>query len=200
MIFSIGSGRCVNEAFLVSKGYDILCSDLEWPCKEQTLLLFPELKFMVFDVMSDTMEYRFDCVISLSMCYLFDKNDLQKAFKKIYDIIKPGGRFILDPGGAEDSAMTYFIDEIVCRFEAQIGRLKNFRESQVVEKKWHGYRSKNYEIVSVSESVGFKPHSFKVANYTTEIERSRLLTGLPAVLRKVIGRHMPYVRLFTFIK
>ena len=80
-ILSIGSGRCINELLLMEEGFDITCSDLDQPCREETLKLFPGLKFIKYDVTSEPFKRKFDCVVSLSMFYLFDEEILAKISK-----------------------------------------------------------------------------------------------------------------------
>ncbi len=199
-ILSIGSGRCANELFFVDKGFNILCSDLGQPCKDETRRLFPELMFKNIDILSDIIDGGFDCVISFSMFYLFGQEKILDLFKKIYGLIKPGGKFILDPGAAEDNSITYIIDEVICPLEARIAGLLRWRNPFIISKKHHGYRSRNNEIISIAKKAGFTFNDLSAGDYLTETERSRIFGRLPIKLREAVGRHAPYVRIFTFVK
>ena len=202
-ILSIGSGRCVNELLLIEDGFNIICSDLEQPCREKTLSLFPNLKFVKYDIISSSFEYKVDCIISLSIFYLFDENELLMIFKNIAKNLKPGGRFIFDPGGAVDSFVTYLNDEIIYKFETNfIWMIQKLRRRKcAVIKKHQGYRSKNDEITSVAKKAGFALSKIECFDYSTEIKKRSILLGkFPDKIINTIGRFIPYVRMFTFVK
>ena len=202
-ILSIGSGRCVNELLLIEEGFNITCSDLEQPCREETLRLFPELRFVRYDVTSLPFGRRFDCIISLSVLCLFDENALLRIFKNIAESLKPGGRFIVDIGGAVDNFITRINDEAVCRLEVElICMIQRLRQRRCVVTRRHGgYRTKNDEIISIAEKAGLTLHNLKCSDYLTEIgKRSILLGRLPKRFINAIGAHIPYVRIFTFVK
>lgn len=202
-ILSVGSGRSINELLLIEDGFDIVCSDLELPCKEEVLRLFPNLRFVKYDVTTFPFKTKFDSVISLEMFYLFDKNTLSRVFKNVAECLKAGGRFILCPGGAEDNLFSYINDEIICNCEANllhiVQRLR--RRECVVTKKHQGYRTKDEEIVSAAEGVGFNLCNLEKTDYLTEFGmRSILLGKVPKRIIGIIGRVIPCVRMFTFMK
>lgn len=202
-ILSIGSGRCINELLLIEDGFDIVCSDLGQPCNEETLRLFPNLKFVKYDIRVFPFETKFDSIISLEMFYLFDKNILSRVFKNVAESLKVGGRFILSPGGAEDSLFSYINDEIIINCETNllhiVQRLR--RRECVVTKRHQGYRTKDEEIVSAAEDAGFSLSSLEKADYLTEFGmRSILLGKVPKRIIAIIGKLIPCVRMFTFVK
>lgn len=201
---SIGSGRCVNELLLKEDGYNIICSDLEQPCKEKACRIFPNLRFAEFDITLSPFEYKVDYVLCLGVFFLFDEEDLLEVFKNVADTVKPGGKFIFDPGGAEDNLFTYTLDEFICKHEVWLKWIVQnvIRQKRcVVAKKHHGYRNKNEEIISVAEEAGFTLCDLKCSDYLTECERSILLRMLPKkIIDRVIGPAMPYVRMFAFVK
>lgn len=199
---SIGSGRCANELYFIDKGFDILCSDLGQPYREEALRLFPEMKFRKIDILSDRVDEEFDCVIALGVFHLFDEKKLLEAIERIRGIIKPGGRLIMDLGGAEDNIMTYLIDEFICRIEMWLVRIKRkaLGKKAFLSKKHHGYRSRNSEMISIAEKAGLTFNDLKTYDYLTEVERSWFFAKLPEKVRAIMGRRVPYVRMFTFVK
>src|SRR5438270_491840 len=63
---SIASGRSVNELRLVARGYDIICSDLEPVCPEETRALCARYRFMRWNALTDPLpDGRFEAVMSL---------------------------------------------------------------------------------------------------------------------------------------
>lgn len=74
-ILSIGSGRCANELLLIEDGFNIICSDLDQPCREETLRLFPNLKFVKYDAISSSSKYKVDYIIAES----FSEIDLKRV-------------------------------------------------------------------------------------------------------------------------
>jgi len=70
-IFSIASGRAINEMKLAGDGYQLVCSDLGPICLEQTERLFPQCRYMRWELLSEpTSAQRFDAVMSLCLMYL----------------------------------------------------------------------------------------------------------------------------------
>jgi len=83
-VLSLASGRAVNEMRLVNEGYDILCSDLEPVCPQQTEKLFPGYRFMRFDILRSPLpSAHFDAVLSLGYAYLLDDKNLELFFSRV---------------------------------------------------------------------------------------------------------------------
>ena len=202
-ILSIGSGRCINELLLNEDGFNIICSDLDQPCREETAKIFPNLRFVKYDVRTSHFKHNFDCIISLGVFHLFDEKELLTAFKNISGSLRSGGRLIFDPGGAEENLFTYILDEIVCKYETGLRQLleKLVKHNRyVTAKKHHGYRSRDKEIILVAKEAGFTFHSLRCHDYGTEIERTILLSKLPKKAINRVGKLAPYIRIFTFLK
>lgn len=203
-IFSVGSGRCVNELLLIEDGFNVTCSDLEQPCRNETMRLFPDIRFMEYDITKGPVAHKFDSVISLSMCYLFDEEDLSRVFKNISDNLKPGGTFILDPCGAEDNLGTRFIDDLLCPSEMILIKILKtllHRDGRVITKKHHGYRTTDAEIAAIAGKAGLSLCDIKKYDYFTEFGmRSNIFGMLPRGFVEVFGRAVPYIRMFSFKK
>lgn len=203
-IFSIGSGLCANELLLVDAGFNIICSDLEQPCREETMRLFPRLRFVKYDVTQGPVPGNFDTVISLSMFYLFDDKQLAAVFKNIADGLRPGGTFILDPGGAEDNIGTRIIDDILYPLEIRSIRVLQRilkKKERVVAKKHQGYRTTDAEIISIAGKAGFRLRGTEKYDYFTELGMKGVLFGtMPRRAIEFLGRAVPYIRMFNFRK
>ena len=200
-VLSVASGRCINELRLIEDGYNIICSDLEHYTKEAAKRIFPKLQFYEYDVMKGPFEFKVDCVISLGLLYLFDESEMETLFRNIAMSLKPNGRFILDPGGAEDNGLTYCIDELFCRYEQYL-RLytKQKVDKGSITKKHHGYRNRKEEIQRVAEKTGFKILDYSEFGINLECGRSWTLRKLPRSFREYLGKRVPYVRFFELQK
>jgi SAM-dependent methyltransferase len=203
-VLSIGSGQCVNELLLKEEGFNITCSDLDQFYKKETEKIFPDIRFIKFDITKSSSEHKFDCVISLSMFYLFDEAELLKVFTNVANSLKAGGSFIFDPGGAEDNFLTRIIDDFICVFESHLIKVAQKvirRKHCVVTKKHQGYRTTNNEIIAIARKAGFQLKDIKCVDYISELRfRTRLFGKLPESAARLFGRPAPYVRIFHFKK
>lgn len=207
-ILFIGSGRCEIELLFTKRGFDVTCSDIPVPFKDNLLRLFPELKYFEFDILKSPFREKFDFVISLSVFYQFNKTELFKVFVNTARSLNSNGRFILDVSGAADNLITFLIDEFICRYEAifkNIVKSNFYRDGRyVIKKRPHGFRSTNKEIIGIAEKAGFGLRDLHVVDYRTELLRSifikRLTQKVPQVfyILHSIGRFAPYIRLFDF--
>jgi len=171
--------------------------------------LFPNFKFLEFDVLQGGIDRKFDAVISLSLIYLFDERDLKLFFRNVNNLLKPGGQFILDSAGSPDKFLAYLIHEVLLKYEA---RLRWLLKSVLTRKrlgfvvKHHGYRWTDAEIVACAEQEGFALLEQQNYNFLTEFRRSCLLRRLIKMgpcMEKIfenIGRKIPYVRMFNLKK
>lgn len=102
-----------------------------------------------------------------------------------------------------DNFVAYLNDEIICKFETNfICMIQKLRRRQcVVIKKYQGYRSKNNEIISIAKKAGFTLSNLECSDYSTEIKKRSILLGkFPDKIINTVGRLVPYVRMFTFVK
>lgn len=202
-VLSVGSGRCVNELLLMEEGFNITCSDLDRVCQKPAENIFPHMKFFKYDAARGSCEHKFDCVISLSVFYLFDKDELLRVFAHIADSLKAGGTFIFDPGGAENNLLTKMIDDFICPSEPNLVRIARKvikGKKSFVTKKHQGYRTTNGEIITIAGKAGFQLRDMECGDYMTELRRSIFFQKLPDSIVGLLGRTAPYVRMFNFKK
>jgi hypothetical protein len=111
-IFSIASGRAINEMSLVDSGFSVTCSDLSVPNSfARTKELFGDFEYIKFNCIEDNLNGRkFDCVICLSALYLFESEDLNRFFSKASALLNDNGLLLIDPGSAEHNTFTNILD------------------------------------------------------------------------------------------
>ncbi len=201
---SIGSGRCVSETYLNEQGFNIICSDLENYCEYKTKSLFPNLKFNLFDISQGPFPSPVDFVMCLSVLYLFNEEELERVFRHVAASLKPGGKFFVDPGGAQDSPATRLVDEVICKYETKMrfAVMRAFRNGKSrLALKHAGYRSTNEEIQAIAKKAGFSLCDLRSFDNVTELKgRSLIFNKIPAAIVSPLGKKMPYVRMFFFRK
>ena len=198
---------------MLTKGYDIICSDLAPVCPDATQRLFPGYTFLRFDVFDDLLPAQgaFDAAVSLSFIYLLNLEQLDRFFRRVKALLKPGGLLIVDPGGAGHLIVVGCLDSVILPVEIRLWvlvrslqRLTRRRRSLKGYRKHHGYRFKDEEIVSVAERAGFAVEARQLMDFETELNRSLLYRRwmsriqLGRSIGGLIGRRMPYVRMFAF--
>tara|TARA_Y100000590_G_scaffold377772_1_gene444243 strand:- start:306 stop:1169 length:864 start_codon:yes stop_codon:yes gene_type:complete len=209
-ILSIASGRGINELVLISNNFNITCSDLEIPhCYEISKKLFGDFNYLKLNILKDNIEDKFNSIFCISALYIFSDQEVNKAFKNFYKILENDGTLIIDHGGTQDNAISFFFHEIFLFFEAYIV----YYLSKIINKKIgftfdynFGYRRKNREIIKLANICGFELVDIKSYDYLTELNRSVLIRKVIEYLpftKKVfsfVGRSMPYIRMFKFKK
>lgn len=206
-ILSLASGRSSAELYLMEKGYDISCSDLEELIIHRSAkLLFPSFRFFPLNILRSSSPEKYDAVTALSVLYLFDDDELNCFFENVSVSLNDGGSLILDPGGASDSLITLLIDNFLLKFEACVQRIILFclnKPCAAVEKH-HGFRRSDQEIVTAAKAAGFVLLDTKHDDFLSEFRRSPILgallkrSNLAKKVISVIGRRAPYIRLFMF--
>ena len=208
-VLSIASGRSANELKLLEEGYNSTCSDLEkLPSYERAKNLFPEYDFFTLDILKQSTEDKFDCLVSLSLIYLFSDERLDIFFSNLSKSCKENGSLILDSAGSPDNLLSYFIHDILLRYETYMIRfLRNlFQKKQYgLSIQDFGYRHNNTEIIEIASRNGFEFIEQENSSFLIEFERSRILKKLIKInlIRRiftVIGRCVPYTRMFLFKK
>lgn len=209
-ILSIASGRCVNELLLINDGYKIICSDLKTPDgNKQIKILFPQFEFIEHDILNGPTKKKFDAIICLSLIYLFDEKDLLKFFKNISDSLVTGGSLLLDSAGSSDNVLSYLIHDIILKYETMGIRLARFllaRKLPAFVTKHHGYRRTDSEIIDSAEKFALKLAYKENYAFLTEFRRSYFLNRFVKPnssiekIFSIIGRSIPYIRMFNFKK
>ncbi len=208
-VLSIASGRSANELKLLEEGYNITCSDLETlPSYERAKNLFPEYNFFTLDILKQPAEDKFDCLVSLSLIYLFNDEQLDVFFSNLSKSCKENGALILDSAGSPDNLLSYLIHDILLKYETYMIR---FLRNLFQKKKYglsiqnFGYRHNNTEIIEIASRNGFKFIEQENFSFLIEFERSRILKKIIKInlvrrIFTVIGRRVPYTRMFLFKK
>lgn len=114
-ILEIGCGEGQNAIYLLSRGYNVIASDISpeairW-CKEKALEKgVNEKAFFVMDILSNKLTEKFDFIYSVAVLHmLIEDKDRQKFFKFVFDHLKPEGKaFIIVMG---DGVMTRKTDK-----------------------------------------------------------------------------------------
>ena len=207
---SIASGKGINELDLISNNFDITCSDLEIPqCYAASKKLFGHFNYLKLNILKETINIEFDNIYSISACYIFSDQDLEKFFIHVHKMLKKNGILILDFGGGEDNLISFFFIDIYLVIEAYM----IYYLSKIFNKKIgfkfdnnFGYRRKNREIKKFAKKYGFEFIDIKEYDYLTEFQRSILIRKFIKYFpfsKKVfvsLGKSIPYIRMFKFKK
>lgn len=201
---SIGSGRCANELYLSEDGYDIVCSDLKHIIPLDLIVpLFPHFHHKALNILTEASGYKYDVVICLSVIYQFNDKQLFAFFRNVRASLQPSGYLILDGASSPNNLLSYFIHDLLLKYETYLywlGKLVIKRKNDKVTKIHHGYRRTDAELVTLAQVAGFRLLDKKDYAFYTEFERSRLLRKLSILkgLFAIMGRRIPYVRMFYF--
>ena len=210
-ILSVASGRSANELRLIDIGYNIHCSDLyQFIWFDETVRLWPNYKFSVLDITKNHSKIKYDTILVLSLIFIFNNTSLDNFFKNIYKSLDNNGYLILDSAGSTDNYLTFFIHDVLLRFEIVLIKLfknlKGFNNNYSITKIHHGYRRTNDEIIYHAKKNGFELIKNKNYSFNTEFSRGYIL---PFLIKKIplikyllrpISKKIPYVRMFTFKK
>lgn len=209
-IFSLASGRCANELYLIQDGYKVVCSDLKIiDSYDRTKDLFPDFTFIAFDALRDDPVDTYDAVLILSLIYLFDEQQIHILFEKVNRILKKGGYLILDSAGPPDCGLVNFYHDIYLKYEMKfyvILKSVLHGRSYGMIKKHFGFRRTDSEILKSVLRSGFELIDRQNYYILSELRRSfifnRLISnGSPLEkIFKPLCRKAPYIRMFCFRK
>jgi SAM-dependent methyltransferase len=209
-ILSVASGRCANELFLMGSGFKFICSDLDdFPFYSETKKLFPGFEYFKCNVLKTAVGKKFDCIVCLSLIYLFNREELDSFFTNISRSLKTKGVFILDSAGSPDNAFSSFIHDIVLKYEIMALRflrymVKQKRSGLVV--RHHGYFRSDAEIIESANKAGLALREQKNYGELFEFRRSILFNKLIKSRSRIepmfetLGKSIPYIRMFKFEK
>lgn len=212
-ILSTASGRSANELYLMEHGgYNITCSDLDISDEmyRETIKLFPHYKFHKLNILGAPAPQTYDAVLNLSMIYLLDDDKLRTFFQHVSQSLRPGGKLILDSSGSTDNYLSYLIHECLLKYEIiyllRAKRLISTARLEGVVIKHHGFRRTDNEIIAAAGEFGLKLQDKNNYAFLVEFKRSYLLNKLIAASRPaeviftILGKYIPYVRMFCFYK
>jgi len=205
-ILSIGSGRCIDELYLIDKGYKITCSDVgDLAAKDATKTLFPMFEYEKINILLQPSNTQCDIVFLMGVAYLFDNKELSCFFENAYRSLRKDGRLILDgaePGETLRSILFYdvFLPIEVCLKSLILTMVRKKRV--YIRKKHHGFRRSDEEIIEIAKSHGFEFVSKEIFKYSGELKSSIInLLRKCNILNKLIDRiRIPSIRIFQFDK
>ncbi|HOW53933.1 MAG TPA: hypothetical protein PLR60_04685 [Syntrophorhabdaceae bacterium] len=210
VIFSLASGRCANELFLIQDGYKVVCSDLKIiDSYKSTKDLFSDFSFIEFDALRDDPVETYDAILVLSLIYLFDEQQLGVLLKKVNKLLKKGGYLILDSAGPPDCKLVNFYHDTYLKYESKLYvMLKSIvnRKAYGTIKKHFGFRRTDDEILESAQGSGFELVNKKNYDILSELRRSFIFNRLVrngSPLEKIfkpLSRKAPYIRMFCFQK
>ncbi|MBF0249723.1 MAG: hypothetical protein HQL35_03725 [Alphaproteobacteria bacterium] len=208
-ILSIASGRAANELALIQDGFDVTCSDLKTPdCMTETRSLFGDIDYQEINVLNPPKKIGYDAVISLSLIYNFNDDDLKCFFSNISDTLHVNGILLLDYVAAPDNIWSFLLDNVYLPVEAcayAVFRTIKDRRLHTVTRTFHGYRRSNTEIEAAAANAGLELRAYAEGCYLVEFHRGYLLPKIlgSSICKSVlsfIGRRMPYVRMGAFVR
>jgi len=208
-ILSIASGFCINETKLLKDGFKITCSDLDMQTFYDTKKIFDDLRFIKLNVVNDKPHKIYDVIISLSLIYTFNDEQLDSMFNNVSNGLRIGGKFILDSAGSEDNYLSHIINDLYLCVESNLIYYvcKLIMKKRKLVKKDQGWRRTNQEIINCAQKYGLDIVTTKNYDYLTEFKRSHILNKLKIfdyyLMRKIfsfVGHLVPYIRMFKFIK
>lgn len=209
-VLSVASGRCALELYLTDRGYRITCSDQEiLAAHEQTKALFPEFKYIKYDVLSHPAGQKYDTILALSLIYIFDEKELERFFGNVSASLEEGGSLILDSAGSPDNFLSYIIHDVVLKYETLLRRSVKFIKQKSLPGlciKHAGYRRSDYELIEIARRHGLELAAQENYAFLTEFLRSWFFTlmirhsRLSKKILCAIGKNVPYIRMFNFRK
>jgi hypothetical protein len=209
-IFSISSGRCINELRLINDGYSISCSDLgKPPHYDKSVKLFGPFPFTIHNSLKQSPNKLYDVVWCLSAIHYFDYNMMDKFFHNVNKGVKLNGFLYVDPGGAPDSIFTFLWDEFFIPVEHKVfSFIYKFiwKKEKTLVKHDLGFRNNNQNIIESATKSGFEFVSLEELDFLDEFRRSVILRALierSSIVERILsilGRKFPLIRIFKFKK
>lgn len=209
-VLSVASGRCANELYLLQGGHRITCSDLDtFDAIQATKALFPEFEYIKLNILTGASDKKYDAILCLSLIYLFDESDLLRFFKNVSDSLNKNGYLILDSAGPCDNLLSYMIHDLLLKYETILVRFVKFfltGKLNGIIRQHFGYRRTDKEIIESAKKFGLELVCQENYAFLSEFKRSRIFNLIikeNSIMEKifsVIGRNIPYIRMFKFKK
>ena len=203
---SVGSGRATNEIALMAKfGVKILCSDLRTPkCIDKTMHII-NIDYKEIDVLNDEPPGLFDGLISLSLIYNFNDEQLNKFFDFAKRAILPGGMLYLDACTSPDNLLQRIFSDYYLKFEASIvaGYLSVVKgQRYAVNARHNGFYRNDADIMKIATAHGFKYIDLHNDFFDHDLKRSLVIQKLMQIIDlgpalRLLGRNLPWVRIFS---
>jgi hypothetical protein len=210
-LISFGCGRCINEAFLLDKGYNVMCSDIgNLPTLNAMQQLFPNFKFEVANVLDENKKYEtsFNGVLCLGILYIFNDEQLNTLFQNCNKMLYRDGYLILDSAGSPNSILAHLFHDVFFKLEARLFAITKtiiLRERYGVEIHKRGYRRNTNTIIECAKSNGFDLVANENYEFVEDLGRGHIFAFLTHIkfIRPLLSKFtilMPYSRLFIFKK
>ena len=209
-VLSIGSGRCANELKLMEEGYRVTCSELGIPeAYKATRKLFPKFDSIQLDILSGPSQKKYGAILSLSVVFLFDPDNLHRFFSNAHASLLPGGSLIIDVSGAPDNLLALLLRDVYLKYEAkgiQWFKTMTKRKRHMVATEHNGYRWNASEFLEIAGSCGFELVYREDYEFLHEFQRSyvlrQIMNRIPISKGAfgLLGKHIPYERMFNLRK
>tara|TARA_Y100001958_G_C21242131_1_gene570287 strand:- start:127 stop:1005 length:879 start_codon:yes stop_codon:yes gene_type:complete len=209
-ILSLGSGRGISELKLLEMGYDVTLSDINYPSGIKKLKQnFKNLNFIKFDIFKNKIKKKYDVILCFNLIYAFDQKTLNIFFKKCRKILKSDGLMLLSPGGSTLNLFKFIYDKIYLPLELSLLLFLSFFKKKDYEifSFHHGYCYSDRDIINQASKNKFGLQKKIIrGDFLTEFNRSLLISKFlikNSFFRCIfnnIGKTMPFVNIFNFIK
>tara|TARA_Y100001960_G_C14755765_1_gene871203 strand:- start:1636 stop:2625 length:990 start_codon:yes stop_codon:yes gene_type:complete len=206
---SIGAGNGEYEVHLVLDGQDILITDILDAPLSVTRRLFPEVNTRNLDITTNNFEDQysdligaFDNVFVASLFYWLTNDAAEIAIRNMTRLLRPGG-CLLVTFRSKDTFLTWFIDEIICRWERPLNAIKRrliTGKPHYVFRNFAGYRRRLSEFQNLlTYQTGLKQISLEFASPHKELQRSTILRllAIPEILGPLIPHYGAYHNMFV---
>lgn len=201
-VLSVGCGDCALEYRLMKRlNLDVTCTDIRSPHEIHRQL---GINYRILDITKNIPDETYDAVITTSLLYQFDYDQLVGVLKNISKCLRPGGLLIMDYGGSPPKPISNFIIDVFLPMEMKVYSMyKGMR----IQKNHAGYRTSTENIVFIAEQCGFVLKDYEYLWDVLDFRRSmtfRKLVPVDGIIETIISTLIkdrnPYLRLMKFEK
>ncbi len=202
----IGSGECEHEVRLFLDGYNVIGSDVVADSFTPTVSLFPGFRAIEFDVFASRFSEVFDDLLVTGLDLYYDNDKAQQIFLSSRFLLRSGGRLVFALR-YHDNWATWLIDYLGIPALCALWHIRSYLRGQKVDHrlKFHGYRRRRREIITMAEQAGFKLGRVCYAGFGVELSRVGLTLTRLKLLYTILSkfdRHFHWfnnVTIFEFI-